>query len=101
MPAPSARALTGNPATSAEHATGNSNQISASDRRGARVKASADAGSITLDWDSDRDVGWNHRAAARALAKKLDWKGVWSGGSIKSERKGFVFVTSDFDDFIV
>ena len=69
------------------------------DRRGSRVKASADAGSITLDWDHRLNSDANHRAAALAFARKFGWKGVWSGGSIKGS--GYVFVTSDSDDFIV
>lgn len=52
------------------------------DYRGARVKASADAGSVTLSWDDSLDVADNHRAAALALVAKLEWSGEWIGGSM-------------------
>lgn len=69
------------------------------DKRGSRVKATADAGSIILDWDHRLNAAQNHCAAARALAQKLDWKGVWSGGALNDS--GYAFVTSDSDDFVV
>jgi hypothetical protein len=53
-----------------------------SDTRGTRVKAFADAGSITLSWDHRLNPEGNHKAAAEALANKLGWHGKWFGGSI-------------------
>jgi hypothetical protein len=41
--------------------------------RGARVKATAQAGSVTLSWDHRHNPERNHRMAAEALAKKFGW----------------------------
>lgn len=43
------------------------------DRRGARIKARAAAGSVILDWDHALDTFENHAAAALALASKYGW----------------------------
>ena len=45
-----------------------------------RVKATAQAGSITLIWNNYVGHDANHIAAARALAAKLGWAGQWLGG---------------------
>lgn len=42
--------------------------------RGSRVKASAQAGSITIGWDDALNVDENHDAAAVALVRKLGWE---------------------------
>lgn len=47
--------------------------IGPTDHRGARVKATADAGSVTVPWDHALDSEENHTAAALALATKYDW----------------------------
>jgi hypothetical protein len=41
--------------------------------RGARVKATAQAGSVTIGWDDALDTDANHTAAATALANKFGW----------------------------
>lgn len=69
------------------------------DFKGARVKAYADANSITLSWDHALNPADNHIAAAKALACKLEWKGVWSGGG-KAEG-GYAFVQASSDDFVI
>ena len=38
--------------------------------RGAHIKATAQAGSVTLSWDHSLDAGDNHKAAAMALVDK-------------------------------
>jgi hypothetical protein len=43
------------------------------DRRGSRVKASCEAGTITLVWDDALSSSGNHEAVACALAVKLTW----------------------------
>lgn len=43
------------------------------DKLNARVKAKAQAGSITLIWDDDLNTEQNHAAAAIALANKWGW----------------------------
>jgi hypothetical protein len=51
--------------------------------RGSRVKAAAQAGSVTLHWDGSQNSYWNHAAAAKALAEKYGWHyGVWHGGAL-------------------
>lgn len=57
--------------------------------RGARVKASCEAGSITVAWNYDFVTSENHRAAAKALIEKLGWVGHWAGGGLED---GYVFV---------
>lgn len=41
--------------------------------RGARIKATAQAGSITVPWAYELDVAENHINAAKMLRSKLDW----------------------------
>lgn len=57
--------------------------------RGSRVKATAEAGSITIDWNDALNVGGNHLEAAKALQAKFGWTDDLTGGSYK---KGYVFV---------
>lgn len=63
--------------------------------RGARVKASAQAGSVTIPWDDALDVVANHAAAARALIRKYDWQehGKWFGGA-NVDGTGYTFVNA-------
>lgn len=52
------------------------------DFRGARVKASAEAGTVTVSWDYALDVDENHDAAARALIVKMGWEDrTWVRGT--------------------
>lgn len=50
--------------------------------RGSRVKATCQAGSVTLSWDDALDSEANHHAAAQALARKLGWSGRLIGGGL-------------------
>lgn len=52
--------------------------------RGARIKATAQAGSITLSWDHALNADDNHQAAASELARRKGWAGVWVGGWLPS-----------------
>ena len=63
--------------------------LAPTNHRPARVKAMADAGSITLSWDHALGVEDNHRAAAGALAERFGWAAVMVGGT----GSGFAFVT--------
>ncbi len=47
--------------------------LSATDHKGSRVKAIADAGSVTLPWDHALNAERNMHAAAYALAMKFNW----------------------------
>ena len=61
--------------------------------RGSRVKASCQAGSVTVGWDDALDVDPNHDAAARALIAKFGWQkhGKWFRGA-RPDNKGNVYV---------
>ncbi len=52
--------------------------------RGSRVKATCDAGSLTVSWDYALNVESNHAAAVIALAKELGWSGPWHLGGTKT-----------------
>jgi hypothetical protein len=58
--------------------------------RGARVKATADAGSVTVSWDHSLCIEANHRAAALALASRYGWPLDMVGGGLPGS--GYVFV---------
>jgi hypothetical protein len=52
--------------------------IPCTNTRGSRVKATAQAGSVTLSWDHARSPSGNHQAAAVALVDKYKWYyGKW------------------------
>ena len=59
------------------------------DHRGARVKATCDAGSVTIAWDYAHDPVRNHELAAEALCKKLGWAYPMVQGGIGN---GYAFV---------
>jgi hypothetical protein len=52
--------------------------------RDSRVKATAAAGSVILDWDHALNPEQNHCAAAKALAAKFNWTGDYHGGGLHS-----------------
>ena len=61
--------------------------------RGARVRAAAYAGKLSVAWDHALSVEDNHAAAAMKFAKKLGWEkygDLHGGGNAKGD--GFVFV---------
>lgn len=62
--------------------------------RAARVKASAQAGSVTVSWDHALGISENHIAAAKAFAEKYQWVGSWVGGGLPNN-EGYCFVTAD------
>lgn len=62
------------------------------DCRGARIKATAFAGSITVPYDYELGIPGAHEAAARALADKFGWVGDMVGGSTLD---GYCFVFPD------
>ncbi len=59
--------------------------------RGARIKASAQAGSITIPWDHALNVEGNHDAACKALVRKWGWYGTWIRGA-RADSRGNVYV---------
>lgn len=65
--------------------------------RGSRVKATCQAGSLTVSWDHALDSEANHDVAARMLAEKLGWiaphYGRLVGGGLPDGRGNcYVFV---------
>lgn len=58
--------------------------LSATERSGARVKATAAAGSVTLPYDHSlrHDLEANHRLAAEALVTKMGWNADGYGNLI-------------------
>ena len=64
--------------------------------RGARVKAQADAGQITISWDHRVGIEKNHCRAAKAFAEKMQWGGRWYGGYVAGG--GYVFVSTRDQD---
>lgn len=59
--------------------------------KGARVKASAQAGSVTIPWDHALDVEANHTAAARYYLDKHNWSDEIVGGAMPDDT-GYCFV---------
>jgi hypothetical protein len=69
--------------------------IPCTNTRGSRVKAWAEAGSITVSWDHALNVDENHAEAARQLRKKLHWDlnyGAMVGGALPQPNAGYAFV---------
>lgn len=66
--------------------------------RDARVKATAEAGSVTLSWDHALDVTDNHDAAAMALVRKMGWdkdcypNRFYRGGLPQNNSHAYVYV---------
>ncbi len=58
--------------------------------RGSRVKATADAGSVTVEWSHTIDAEANHKTAALALASRYGWPPNMIGGGLPGG--GYVFV---------
>lgn len=59
--------------------------------RGSRIKATAQAGSITIAWDDGLNVRDNHERAACAFLEKMEWTGTWIGGATV-DGSGYTFV---------
>jgi hypothetical protein len=64
--------------------------------KGARVVAFTENRSqrLTVSWNHALGPEANHDAAARALAVKLDWRGIWFRGGAAS-RRGNVYVCAN------
>lgn len=62
--------------------------------RGSKIIASdGDHNRIQLSWDDSKDSDENHKAAAQALCRKLNWKGRLSMGWLK-DRAVHTFIES-------
>lgn len=70
--------------------------------RGSRVKATAQAGSVTLEWDDALNRDDNHMAAAKALATKLGWDyGEFIAGTLPDGCDVWVLNAKTSDRFTV
>jgi hypothetical protein len=71
--------------------------IGPTNTRGSRIKATADAGSITVPFNYRlKTFEENHRAAAVALQNKFNWQGNLIGGSLPACSKHcYAFVIVD------
>lgn len=67
--------------------------LSPTNTRGARVKATAQAGSVTIPWDHALNSEDNHTEAARRLMERYSWhtKNDMRGGA-SPNGKGYCFV---------
>lgn len=70
--------------------------LGATNHLGSRVKASAHSAvrgravSVTVHWDHGLNVTDNHLRAARKLAEREGWSGVWS--SVADDGGGYLFI---------
>ena len=64
--------------------------------RGSRIKATAAAKSITVDYDDALNSADNHACAALNLAHQLQWGGRWYGGG-SPDGAGYCFVLDTGD----
>jgi hypothetical protein len=68
--------------------------LRATNVRGARIKATAAAGSITIGYDYALNTDGAHKAAADALIAKMGWTGTFAqGGNVTGT--GYYFVNVD------
>jgi hypothetical protein len=82
--------------------------INPTNTKGARIKATCDAGSITIPFDHANSEEQTHAKAAMALVRKLGWEnyggaadrgnGVWMCGSLPGQT-GYCFVLAHVDAY--
>lgn len=81
--------------------------VPATNNRGSRIKAvqsgwsdKRECTSVTIPYPHELNTEQAHMLAARKLAEKLDWKGIYIGGSLGAwSDYAFVFVQDDGDKF--
>ena len=59
--------------------------------RGSRIIATCQAGRKMVEYDHSLGTLENHGAAAKKLAEKVNWHGLWIGGGLPSQ-DGYVWV---------
>lgn len=70
-------------------------KLPATNKRPARVKAFASAGSLIVEWDHSLDLVGNHKRAAAEFIGRYKWLRVWSYGQISNGDFVFTCVASD------
>ena len=66
--------------------------------KGSRIRATAQAGSVTVGYDHALNGDENHKAAAVKLMKKFSWKGGIVGGTLKSGNMVWVMTERKVED---
>ena len=66
--------------------------LRATDTKGARIKATAWGGSVTIGYPYALDTQDAHRAAADALIAKMGWQGKFAQGGNAKGDGGYYFV---------
>lgn len=69
--------------------------LGATNHKGSRLKAKCEAGSITVSYDHALNGPENHRAAAVALAEKLEWSGDLVSGCLPSGEYAHCFAEAE------
>ena len=62
--------------------------------RGSRIKATAQAGSVSLPWDGALNDDTNHARAAVALLEKYGWAGTYHMGGLPDGSRVWVCETT-------
>ncbi len=77
--------------------------IGATNTKSARVKAIAQAGSLTLSWDDELGIDDNHFEVAKAFAEKFGWlkNGLCLVGGGMPDGTGNCYVLVDSHSFAV
>jgi len=65
---------------------------------GARIKASCDAGSVTISYPHAHGLTEAHAEAVRTLLAKLGWSGSWRMGSAPERGNNVAYVAVCLDD---
>lgn len=64
--------------------------------RGSRITARAAAGSVTVHYEHGLSQMANHAVAAKALAEKFGWSGLWCSGGLPDGRGDVFVLVSDY-----
>lgn len=70
--------------------------LAPTNHKGARIKATCDAGSVTIAWEYEISDLQNYAEAARALCLKLGWTGKYVMGG---NGGGYTFVLEAAESF--
>ena len=73
--------------------------LPATNSSGSRIKASCDAGTVTVDYPYEANWGAEaHAVAVRALLAKLGWAGSWRMGCAPQKGCNVAYVAVCLDD---
>lgn len=66
--------------------------LASTNTRGTRVKATAQAGSVTVGWDHNFSEAKNYHLVAEKLARSKGWRGVWFYATMANQDRVYVWV---------